>query len=212
MGALLIEEIHRAFASTPRPADAFLVGSHEGCEPEESVAPFRGREWQSLDPAMLDANYTSLGFFSEGGFRYFLPAYLVADVCEALRTADPLFHLTHGLTGFETMVEAGGMQWRRRHGGDALLNPRRYGAITWRDHARYRLAVFSREEAAVIVSYLRWRGGREEDDRRDIETALNGFWLERAAHAPTSAELEAQVTEEQAFFEACLRDRHPDRS
>ena len=88
----VIDEIRRAFASTPRPGDAFLVGSREGCEPEESVTPFRGREWQSLDAALLDANYTSLGFFSEGGFRYFLPAYLIADVQQALRTADPVFH------------------------------------------------------------------------------------------------------------------------
>jgi hypothetical protein len=206
------QEIRRAFAATPRPADAFLVGSHDGCEPEESVAPFRGREWQSLDAAMLDANYTSLSFFSEGAFRYFLPAYLIADLDDALRTADPSFHLTNGLVGFETVAEAGGRSWRRRHGGDALLNPRRYGAMTWRDHARYRLSVFSREEATAIVSYLRWRAGRDEAERLTIDTALKDFWLDRAAHAAISAELEAHVREEQAFVEACMRDRASDGS
>jgi hypothetical protein len=207
----VIDEIRRAFAATSRPGDAFLLGSREGCEPEESVAPFRGREWQSLDATLLDANYTSLGFFSEGGFRYFLPAYLIADVLQALRTADPVFHLTHGFSGFESSVEAGGRIWQRCHGGDSLLNPRRYGAMSWRDYSRYRLSVFCREEASGIVAYLRWRAGRNEHDRLDIEHALTDFWLDRAQCAPTAAELEAHVKNEQAYVEACMRDRESSR-
>ena len=203
----LIEEIRRAFSETSRPADAYLVGSGDGCEPEESVVPFRGRDWRSLDAAMLDANYTSLSFFSEAGFRYFLPAYLIADIEDRLRTADPMFHLINGLVAFETTVEAGGRTWRRRHGGDTLLNPRRYGAVTWRDYERYRLSVFSREEAVAIVSYLRWRAGRDDDDRPEVETALKEFWLERAQRAPSSAALAAHVADEQAFVDACMRDR-----
>jgi hypothetical protein len=90
-----------------------------------------------------------------------------------------------------------------------LLNPRRYGAIVWRDHARFRLSVFSREEAAAIVSYLRWRADADRggDDRRRIAVALEEFWVERARHAPTSAQLEAQIAEELAFQAALERDR-----
>ncbi len=32
-----------------------------------------------------------------------------------------------------------------------MLNPRRYGAMTFADWARYRLSVFAREEAQAIV-------------------------------------------------------------
>jgi len=38
----VIEHIREAFCETERPGDAFLQGSHEGCEPGESVAPFIG--------------------------------------------------------------------------------------------------------------------------------------------------------------------------
>jgi hypothetical protein len=203
----LIGEIRRAFSSTPRPADPFLAGSRDGCEPEEAVAPFRGREWASLDASMLDANYDSLSFFSEGALRYFMPAYLIADVRKQLRTADPVFHLTHGLTAFESSIEVGGRVWIRRHGGDALLNPRRYGAITWRDHARFRLSVFSREEAAAIVAYLEWRASDPERDfdREAIGAAVGEFWRDRARSAPASVALEIHVAEELAFSEACAR-------
>lgn len=38
----VIEHIRQAFCDTERPGDAFLQGSHEGCEPGEAVAPFMG--------------------------------------------------------------------------------------------------------------------------------------------------------------------------
>ena len=49
---------------------------------------------------VLDAGYDALSFFSEGGFRYFLPANLIADLGKQLQTADPVFHL---MNGFSTM-------------------------------------------------------------------------------------------------------------
>jgi hypothetical protein len=49
-----------------------------------------------IPPTVLDGHYEALSFLSEGGFRFFLPAYLVADVRDQLVTADPGFHLTHG--------------------------------------------------------------------------------------------------------------------
>ena len=76
----LIALIQQAFQETEHPGDAFLQGSDEGCEPAEVTAPFKGgRHWSQMDPALLDPNYTALSFFSEGGFRHFLPAYLIAD-------------------------------------------------------------------------------------------------------------------------------------
>ena len=210
----VIDVIRRAFATTERPPDAYLTNGGDGCEPEESVAPFRGLEWSGLESAMLDANYTALSFFSEGAFRYFVPAFMVADVRDELRTADPVFHLTHGLApSFESTIEAGGRSWRRRTGGETLLNPRRYGATTWRDYARFRLSAFSREEAAAIVVYLRWRRTRDEFPQ-DIDAALEGFWLERAERAPTSAELAAHVAEELAYMAAApwrqIRPQQPE--
>ncbi len=104
----VIEHIRQAFHDTERPDDVFLQGSHEGCEPGESVAPFMGiADWSQLDPLVLDAGYNALSFFSEGGFRYFLPAYLIADLEERLQTADPVFHLTNGFWNKVIKIPAG---------------------------------------------------------------------------------------------------------
>ena len=53
-------------------------------------------DWSQLAPVVLDGHYDALSFFSEGGFRYFLPAYVIADLKDQLHTADPVFHLTNG--------------------------------------------------------------------------------------------------------------------
>lgn len=86
----VIDLIYAVFAGNPYPGDAFLLGSTEGCEPFEEVGPFQGRQdWQSLEADFLDAHYSALSFFSEAGLRFFLPAYLVADLRGELKTADP---------------------------------------------------------------------------------------------------------------------------
>jgi len=131
----VIEHIRQAFRETEHPGDAFLQGSHEGCEPGESVAPFIGiTDWSQLNPTILDANYTVLSFLSEGGFRYFLPAYLIADLEERLQTAEPLFHLTNGFFDRVLKMPAGPRVYEKTIGKSAFVNPRRYGAMTWHDH------------------------------------------------------------------------------
>jgi hypothetical protein len=207
-GDEVIEGIEQAFAAVQRPGAPFLVDSREGCEPGEVAATFAGRKWQDLEPPFLDANYTALSFFSEGAFRYFLPAYLVADVRRALQTADPVFHLTHGFHDGRTRVQAGGEWFDRRFGGSSLVNPRRYGAITTRDYARMRLSVFTREEASAIVAYLEYRrAAGEQYDRPPIDAALDGFWRERAASAPTAAALESHLAEDARYVAALQRGR-----
>ena len=65
-------------------------GSFDGCEPAEEVGPFTTIEdWRLAEPALLDAHYCALSFFSAGGFRFFIPAYMVADLRGQLLTADP---------------------------------------------------------------------------------------------------------------------------
>ena len=196
----IIDRIRRAFAATVRPPDAFLVGSKEGCEPEEEVGPFRGRDWQSLEPEFLDLHYCALSFFSEGALRYFLPAFMIADVRGQLKTADPVFTLTHGFHAWTSDIEMAGQTWTRRYGPDVLLNPIRYGAMTLADYARFRLSVFTREEAAGIVDYLRYVAERDPDTARTaVEESLQQFWLDRARHAPTATAVAEQQREEDAF-------------
>jgi hypothetical protein len=206
----VIEQIREGFAETEFPGEAFLQGSFDGCEPGEVIAPFRDYDdWRRVPARILDEGSDALSFFSEGAFRFFLPAYLVADVNGELATADPLFHLTHGFTDASVEMMAGGRVFERKLGGSVLLNPRRYGAITFHDYAGYRLSVFCREEASAIVAYLDYRLAQDPDGAQasDIEAALEGFWLARVAKAPLRKALVDHVAGEDAYVEALLSDR-----
>ncbi len=210
----VIAQIREAFGSNPYPGDAFLQGSHDGCEPYDEVSAFFGKtDWKALDSAMLDGHYCALNFFSEAGFRFFLPAYLIADLREELRTADPLFHLWHGFATVSAEISVESKTSRRVSGGKTLVNPNRYGAMTWSDYARYRLSVFTREEAQAIVAYMTCK--REHDamglDTPRIDAALNEFWLNRIETAPTCGDLEEHLQQEERFVAELERRREGKR-
>jgi hypothetical protein len=207
----VIAQIREAFVTTPYPGDAFLQGSFDGCEPYDEVGAFVGKtDWSKLDSTILDGHYCALNFFSEGGFRFFLPAYLIADLREELLTADPLFHLWHGFVTVSAEVPVGPQKFRRDSGGKGLLNPQRYGAMTWSDHARHRLSVFTREEARAIVAYMSYK--REHDtmglDKSRIDVALKEFWFDRAENAPTHEAVKAHTQEQESFTAAvqCMQE------
>lgn len=200
--AAVIQSVEAGFAHAPFPGAAFLVGSREGCEPEEVCGPFREHtDWRGLEPAFLDASYTALSFFSEGAFRFFLPAFFLADVHDRLETADPMQHLISAFwDGEVTVADAGGPRpLVRRFGGSELLNPRRYGAMRFRDYGLFRLSVFCREECGAIVDYLRFKQRGDTMYASQIQAALDAFWLGRAANAPTAAEIQAHLDEEARY-------------
>ena len=208
----VIDAVHEAFRETPYPGDAFLIGSHDGCEPAEVIAPFVGlTDWSTVTVEVLDSHSEALSFLSEGGFRFFLPAYLIADLDAGLSTADPLFHLIHGFSDSVVRVPTTTRTFEKTIGKSALLNPRRYGATRSFDYARYRLSVFAREEAAAIVEFLEYRrdadtGGLEE---AAISAALDAFWLDRSKHAPTQAMLQRYLAEEAAYLQHLQSHRSP---
>ena len=200
----VIEHIHEAFRTTEHPGDAFLQGSQEGCEPAEVTGPFKGvAHWTQVDPAILDPNYTALSFFSEGGFRHFLPAFLIADLQGLLQTADPVFHLTNGFSDKVVTLSAGSRVHEKTIGKSAFVNPKRYGAMTWSDLARSQLSVFTREEAGAIVAYLEHK--RDTDPhgitRQEIDAALEDFWRERARRAPTRETLRLHMQAEARYID-----------
>jgi hypothetical protein len=203
----VIDQIFEAFGENEYPGDDFLQGSFEGSEPYEIAQAFKGKtEWKTLDSGTLDAHSSALSFFSEGAFRFFLPAYLIADLREELLTVEPLFHLTpFSVTAIQ--VPANSRVFTRRTGGSTLLNPRRYGAMTFADSAQYRLSVFTREETKAIVAYLKYK--RETDTQginsSQIDEALNAYWLDRVEHAPTEQTIKTHLREESEFIAQLLR-------
>lgn len=198
----LIELIREAFAETEHPGDGFLLGSREGDDGFEAIAPFRGvTDWSTIDPAVLDEHYDALSFFSEGGFRFFLPAFLVADINDRLQTADAVFHLAGSFHDTTVRVPVGDQVLEKRIGKSVFVNPRRYGAMTFEDYARFRLSVFTREESTAIVAYLEYRRDLPNAvDVADITAALDLFWRDRAAHGPAGSDLAEHLSAEAQFM------------
>ena len=202
---VVIARIFAAFGNNTHPGGGFLQGSFDGCELYEQVSPFATREdWKGIEVSFLDAHADALNFFSEAGFRFFLPAYLIADLRGDLSVADPLFQLTHGFSDRTTEIPANGRTFAMRYGKSAFINPRRYGASTFYEYARYRLSIFTREEASAIVAYLRFKRDLDPDvfDREAIEAALDLFWLEREQSAPPATSLEQHIAEQEEYLAA----------
>lgn len=200
----VIKEIRTAFAQNQYPGDRFLQGSFDGSEPYETVKPFFGQDnWQTIEPELLDTA-DALNFFSEAALRFFLPAYLIADLRDQFQTADPLFTLTHGFSDLSIEIPTKSGVFVRKTGKSTFINPRRYGGMTFYDYARWRLSVFTREEAKAIVVYLTYKRDTDSHSihRETIDAALDLFWLEQAEHAPTAEELAQHLKDEEAFLAA----------
>ena len=158
--------IRVAFADVPYPGDANLRGSSEGDEPFLLEKEFVGRDdWQALDPKFLDQAperlSSALSFFSDDAFRFYLPAYLIADLEKKLESADPVFHLCHGLDDASS---------------NEAINPRRYGTETWFEYAADRFSLFSKKQAIAIVAYLKFKAEQDRFERERIEQALDNYW------------------------------------
>ena len=162
-----------------------MRGSDEGEEPYLLENEFRGkRNWRALEPAFIDQAPdgfgSALSFFSNEAFRFYVPAYLIADIDGVLERQSPVFHLTRGVD-----EQSRGVQ----------INPRRYGNRTWLEHAKSKFALFSNKESTAIVEYLRhccevevsdqspnvWRTRNATFwERKSIRQALEYYWLARA--------------------------------
>jgi hypothetical protein len=205
----VIEEIYEAFGNNNYPGDDYLQGSFDGCEPYEEIEPFKGRQdWKNIDSELLDTHSGALNFFSESGLRFFLPAYLIADLRDELQSADPVFVLVHGFSDLSVNVPTKTRVFVRKTGKTTLVNPKRYGALTFYDYARWRLSVFTREEARAIVAYLKYRRASDPYnlDKEQIDAALNLYWLERAENAPPAESLKQHLIEEEEFLTATSLD------
>ena len=162
--------IRAAFADAVHPGDDRLVDAWEGTEPAQVAAAFRGKaDWRELDPSFLDGAPDGLGsalsFLGDDALRFYLPAYLLADLDGALRQADPPSCLTHGLDDSSR---------------GERVNPRRYGAWTWFEQRQRRFAGFTLAQAKAIVAYLEVVAARDPFARPAIGQALANYWAARA--------------------------------
>ena len=166
------EQIRRAFANVTYPGDNNLRRGSDGDEPFLLEDEFRGKTaWETLEAPFLDLApdgfATALSFFSDAAFRFYLAAYLLADLDNKLMYTQPVFYLYHGLDS----------------NGSAQVNPRRYGNLSWRQVSEERFAEFTPEDARAIVAYLRFKvqsGLLSPMENASIEQALGNYWLSRS--------------------------------
>ncbi|MDD2806419.1 MAG: hypothetical protein PHV33_12770 [Elusimicrobiales bacterium] len=171
MTDLLKSKIAQAFSDVEYPGDWCLKGSMEGDEPYRVEKEFKGKtDWRVLDPEFLDRAPGGLGsalsFFSDEAFRFYLPAYLLADIDGKLEFCD----LAYRLTG----------QLEKKPEESGVINRKRYGDRTWWDYMTFRLSVFSREQCSAIAEYLRFKLESPDSNKFVIEKALEHYWDPRA--------------------------------
>ncbi len=92
----LLAQIEFAFSATPRPKEREI--SDPTYDDEGTAEYFRGKTWKSGHTVeSLREHSSSLSFFTDEAFRYFLPAYMLATIDDP-ETADIIpesieFHL-----------------------------------------------------------------------------------------------------------------------
>ena len=167
----LIEDlIRRAFALEARPPAGTLSASAEGDEGPLLEADFKDKaDWRALDAAFLDqapGGYASaLSFFSPEALRYFLPAYLLADLAGQLDRVEPVAALC---LGFSSAARS------------QLVNQRRFGQLTRFESAARRFSILSRDQACAVVAYLEQKAKTAEGpDAALIAEALANHWRPR---------------------------------
>lgn len=160
------EQIRRAFASAERPPNGSLHDSIEGDEPLLLEDDFEDKQdWRTIDPDFLDQapkGYASaLSFFSDDALRYFLPAYLIADLDGRLDRVELAWRLCHGFTD---------------EAKSTLVNPRRYGQLSKFELAQQRFSKLSHQEKAAVAAYLEHKAATDDTDRDCILQALGNYW------------------------------------
>ena len=79
------ETIIEAFAKTPYPGDDNIAAPN--WDDEGTTEYFRGKDWRGRSPKDLRQYASSLSFFTPDAFRFFLPAFMLAELDDP-ETAD----------------------------------------------------------------------------------------------------------------------------
>lgn len=163
----LVLKIEQAFSDVTYPGDNDLTNSTYGEEPATLVDAFRGKmDWRQLDGKFLDQAPdgwgSALSFFSVNALRFYLPAYLIADVRGHLNSQDPAYRLCASLTFL---------------GGKRKI-AKAWGGGTMGERARAEFDTYDTKKVSAIIAYLWWKleslGGYDDI----IEQALEDYWLE----------------------------------
>jgi hypothetical protein len=178
---VLKHHICEAFADVLYPGDGYLVAhANDGDVYTWTKEAFSGQDdWRTLDPTFLDESFngwgSALSFFTPSAFRFYLPAYLLADLDKPLEQGSPYVALCFGLSAADQAKPTSRKTRReaRYRGGQTKFMLR-----------SQRFADFTPSQASAVVAYLRYilqHRGMAESTREMITEALQLYWLNRAA-------------------------------
>ncbi len=136
--------IKNAFAPVPSPGLADVADSHHCDECRGVVAAFQHTTWQTISPALIDANYDKLPLLFPNAYHHFLPAFL-------LRSLDAPGELTWEYT-FYTLTPK-----------NVSANPKEVMQQRWDDE---RTKLFNSAQLNCIIAYLEFQS--TEFDRLEI--------------------------------------------
>jgi hypothetical protein len=171
----LVDKIEQAFADVEYPGDDDLTDTTVGEEPVALIRDFRGKtDWQQLDATFLDQAPEGYGnalcFFSANAFRFYLPAYLIADIRGTLDCYGSVPCLCSSVTPMGARQKLAKM----------------WGGGTMGERARADFAKFDAAQVSAIVAYLWWKLDAPGGYDPTIEQALENYWLEREASSQWS--------------------------
>lgn len=158
----LIQKIRVAYNEADYPSDDNIVNQSYGDEPNLVRNHFIGHnDWKKLSHEFLDFD-GALSFLSDKAFRFFIPAFLIADINGNLKFNDPAVRLCWPLTPQSENKKI------------AII----WGGETIGKRARTCFDDFSKEQVSAIVAYLHWKLLQDKGNLT-IEQALENYWLQR---------------------------------
>jgi len=171
------EQIYQAFKDVPYPGDKNLRVPdrfNQPYQPEDESSllekEFKGKRNQwVLEAEFLDQSPdgfgSSLSFFSDAAFHFYIPAYMIADLDGLLMHQEPSWSLSYGLD-----VHC-----------DKIINPRNPNSQTWGEYEKERFERFSAKQAKAVLAYLNTiRETQEAYYDPSIDEAIDYYWYEKA--------------------------------
>lgn len=189
--AELSRRIREAFEDTQYPSDNNLIDGSQDYDGCTCALGLRGVTWQTAGPELLNVSRKGIEHLSASAFRYFVPAFMIADlcglgkdvtyqlsfpVCDLLDDAlvnDALERSGHKAE-LEDLVERAGlnigeligkfqkeMQARKEASAVGPTGPKQY-------------SLFNQAQRLVIIDYLRFR--TDPADEASVRQAIVRYW------------------------------------
>jgi hypothetical protein len=165
----LAELIERAFADVPYPGDDGIAHNQHYGDGEEVAAAFKGQHWRTVPVEVLGRQAESGSFFTPEACRFFLPAYMLAEIRKG-----PPERASRWLMG------------RIMYALDGMLYPPRGGGVP-SDEFRQRMDPLTPQQKEAVRRFLywlnrKWTGSAAPSSRTEngqlseVDRALRDYW------------------------------------